>query len=77
MKDCGDHYEFITTYVDDLLIMAENPMALIKELEKQYKLKGVGFPVYYLGGNVDRVEIDGKTTIATHAKTNITRICEK
>jgi hypothetical protein len=52
MKDCGTHYEYICTYVDDLLIMSRDPMALIKRLETEYPLKGVGLPEYYLGGDI-------------------------
>jgi hypothetical protein len=42
------HYEYLATYVDDIL-----PMAVIKSLKKIYLLKNVGIPEYYLGGNVE------------------------
>ena len=45
------YYEYIATYVDDLLIMSKEPMTLIEEFKKTYVLKGVGVPEYYLGGN--------------------------
>ncbi|MCY7390403.1 MAG: Ty1/Copia family ribonuclease HI, partial [Leptolyngbyaceae cyanobacterium CAN_BIN12] len=35
-----------------------DPMATINELAKDYVIKGVGAPVYYLGGNV--VDLDGQ-----------------
>ena len=51
-KDLGTHYEYIATYVDDLMIASKNPEQIIKELEEDYLLKGVGEPQYYLGGDV-------------------------
>ena len=74
MRDCGDHYEYIATYVDDLLIIGKDPMAIIQALKKLYPLKGVGSPEYYLGGDIMRGK-DGR--LVTSAKTYIKRICEK
>jgi hypothetical protein len=53
MIDKSTHYEYLATYVDDILIWVKDPMAVIKSLEKIYVLKGVGIPEYYLGGNVE------------------------
>jgi hypothetical protein len=55
-RKVGDYYEYIATYVDDLLAFSKNPMALIEEVKKDYVLKGVGMPEYYLGGNVEEVQ---------------------
>ena len=49
----GDHYDYIATYVDDLIIVSKDQDALIKELEATYELKGVEEPKYYLGSNVE------------------------
>jgi hypothetical protein len=53
MMDKILHYEYLATYVDDILIWSKNPMAIIKFLEKLYLLKNEGIPDYYLGGNVE------------------------
>jgi Reverse transcriptase (RNA-dependent DNA polymerase) len=53
MIDKTSHYEYLATYVDDILIWSKDPMAVIKSLEKIYILKNVGIPEYYLGGNVE------------------------
>jgi hypothetical protein len=53
MVDKSSHYEYLATYVDDILIWSKDPMAVIKALEKIYMLKSVGIPEYYLGGNVE------------------------
>jgi hypothetical protein len=46
-------YEYLATYVDDILIWNKDPIAVIKSLEKTYMLKSVGIPEYYLRGNVE------------------------
>jgi hypothetical protein len=53
MVDKSSQYEYLATYVDDILIWRKDPMAVIKSLEKTYMLKSVGIPKYYLGGNVE------------------------
>jgi hypothetical protein len=53
MVDKSSHYEYLATYVHDLLIWSKDPMVVIKSLEKTYMLKSVGIPEYNLGGNVE------------------------
>jgi hypothetical protein len=53
MIDKTSHYEYLATYVDDIVISSKDPMAVIKSLEKIYLLKNVGIPEYYLGENVE------------------------
>jgi hypothetical protein len=38
MVDKSSHYEYLATYVDDILIWSKDPMAVIKSLEKTYML---------------------------------------
>jgi hypothetical protein len=54
-RKVDDYYEYIATYVDDLLAFSKDPMKLIEIIKTDYVLKGVGVPEYYLGGNVDEV----------------------
>ena len=52
MRDCGDHYEYIGVYVDDLIIASKNPQGIIDELEAKphaFKLKGTGQVKFHLG----------------------------
>jgi Reverse transcriptase (RNA-dependent DNA polymerase) len=51
-RKMGDHYEYIARFVDDVIAFSKDPMAIMKELEKNYIMKGVGKPQYYLGGDV-------------------------
>jgi hypothetical protein len=53
MVDKSSHYEYLETYVDDILILSKDPMSVIKVLERTYMLKSVAIPEYYLGGNVE------------------------
>ena len=57
IKDCGTHYEYITRYVDDVLAFGKDPMSMILELHKDYILKGIGQPEYYLGGNIIKLNL--------------------
>jgi hypothetical protein len=80
MKDCGTHYEYIARYVDDIIAFGKDPMATIDKVKRDYILKGIGRPEYYLGGDV--VELDAtwkkyKVTQALSAKTYATNIVEK
>jgi hypothetical protein len=52
MKDMGDHYDYITVYVDDLLIASKDPKSIIEALELDpinFKLKGSGPLSFHLG----------------------------
>lgn len=43
IRDAGDRYEYITTYVDDLCIVCKDPQKLLSQLQGQpfnFKLKG-------------------------------------
>jgi hypothetical protein len=50
MVDKSSHYEYLATYVDEILIWSKDSMTVIEALEKTYMLKSVGIPEYYLGG---------------------------
>ncbi len=80
MKDCGTHYEYLATYVDDILAFSKHPMEVIDEIKQDYILKGVGIPEYYLGGNVDVLDkqwnMDGVKT-GLSARTYIENVTEK
>ena len=59
LRDMGDHYEYICTWVDDLAICSRDPMAISTALsdkngEHKYDFKGVGPIEYHLGGNFYR-----------------------
>jgi hypothetical protein len=48
----------VCVYVDDLMVTAKDPNAFLEKLINvhTYKLKGVGKPMYHLGGNYFRDE---------------------
>jgi hypothetical protein len=52
MRDCGDHYEYIACYIDDLMIASRNAQAIIDALEgkpNSITLKGTGPVTFHLG----------------------------
>ena len=59
----GDHYEYICVWVNDKLIASKNPKAITDKLSKEYTLKGVGPPEYYLGADIERMEEPEKVLI--------------
>ena len=81
MRDAGDHYEYIAKYIDDLLIIAKDPKAILDQMRKPkgpYEFKGVGSPNYYLGGDIKiTYKGDSITELELSARTYIGRICEK
>jgi hypothetical protein len=76
-----DHYEYLATYVDDILAFSRDPMGIIEVIQKSYSLKGVGTPEYYLGGNIDDVSdkqwVSDGVLIALSARTYIANVMEK
>ena len=53
MKDCGTHYEYVCTWVDDLLYSGNDPKSFYDALQKiGFKLKGVGEPTYNSRGRL-------------------------
>jgi hypothetical protein len=80
MVDKSSHYEYLATYVDDIVIWKKDPMAVIKSLEKTYIKKSVGIPEYYLGGNVEFLGEAWKNQrlgLAISAKTYIQNVIPK
>lgn len=69
-RDAGDKYEYVATWVDDLLAAMKNPTEFF---EVEYKLKGVGPPQYHLGGDFYR---DPDGTLCLSARTYIQRLLE-
>ena len=51
MRKKDDHYEYIATWVDDLLVFSKNPIEIINIIKQTFDLKGVGAPEYYLGSD--------------------------
>jgi hypothetical protein len=80
MVDKSSHYEYLATYVNDILIWSKDPMAVIKSFEKTYMLKNIGIQGYYLGGNAEFLGEAWKNQglgLALSAKTYIQSIIRK
>eukprot|EP00957_Ditylum_brightwellii_P012548 948119-Ditylum_brightwellii.AAC.1 len=56
MKDCKDHWEYVCTWVDDLLYAGRNEKAFYDaQCELKYQLNSVSVPMYPLGGDFKTV----------------------
>jgi hypothetical protein len=80
MVDKSSYYEYLATYVDDILIWSKDPMAVIKALKKTFMVMSLGTLEYYLGGNVEFLREAWKNQglgLAISAKTYIQNIIPK
>jgi hypothetical protein len=76
IRDAGDKYEYVCTWVDDLLVAMKNPQEFMDALQSaphNYKLKGVGPPKYHLGGDFFR---DSDGTLCYGAQTYVKRLVQ-
>jgi hypothetical protein len=79
-KHKDGHYEYIANYVDDVISFSKDPMSVIDKLKKDYMLKGVGEPKYYLGGNVDPLDTtwkDDHVSLALSDCTYVKNVAER
>ena len=75
LSEDNNKYEYIATYVDDIIIVSENPMIYINIIKDQFPLRNVEeTPEYYLGNNL---EIRNNRTIKIHSKKYITEVISK
>ena len=51
-KNDDGGYEYIARYVDDVMCFSKDPASILDYLKKSYTMKGVGYPQFYLGGDV-------------------------
>ena len=71
IRSAGDHYEMILVYVDDVLVFAKDPRAIMTAIGECYELKpeSVKEPEIYLGANMEKVQLpNGKTEWAMSPK---------
>ncbi len=75
MRRNGDTYEYVATYVDDLLLCSKDPKAIIEALEQKYKLKlkGTGPTTFHLGCNFSR---DDDGTLCVEPRQYIDRMID-
>ena len=79
MRRKGEQYEYVASYVDDLCGASHDVMVLMEEFKQHYSLKGVGSPVYYLGGDIvdlSKLWKNEGLVIGLSAATYIKRIVE-
>ena len=54
ITDDGKKYEYIATYVDDIIIVAKDPMKYMNLLKSKFPIQNIEeMPEYYLGNNIE------------------------
>jgi hypothetical protein len=56
MREQEDHYEYICVWVDDMLVVSRNTKKILSILAKEYTLKEIGSPKYYLGADMTELK---------------------
>ena len=80
MRDNGDTYDYITVWVDDVMIFSKRAEMLMKAITTLYNTKGDGETQYFLGGDVNKVKADYSTlgyTFELSAKTYIVGLADR
>ena len=81
MRKKDDHYEYLALYVDDVLAWGKDPLKIVEEIKGTFKLRGIGFPDYYLGADVKKIEEkhlqDDGVVLGISARTYIQNTLEK
>ena len=71
----GKKYEYLATYVDDIIIVAEDPMKYLETLKNKFPIRNIEeMPEYYLGSNL---EIRKNNTIKVSSRKYISEIINK
>ena len=72
----GSGYEYIAVYVDDVLVFSKRRADVVMEkLQEIYKMKGVGRPELYLGGNM--AYFPGSAVMYTSAEKYLTVLLKR
>lgn len=70
LRDRVDHWEYVATYVDDLLYVGQAPYVFFQHIATlEFKLKGVGEPSHHLGGDFRRIESGNSRPVLTWGPT--------
>ena len=74
-SDDGKKYEYMATYVDDIIIVGKDPMKYLDEIKKHFPIRNIEMaPEYYLGSNIDMRKYG---TIKISSKKYITKIIRR
>ena len=75
LSDDQEKYEYIATYVDDIIIVAKDPNKYLNVVKDKYPIRNIEeTPEYYLGNNL---EMRDNNTIKVHSKKYITEIINR
>ena len=56
----NNKYEYIATYVDDIIVVSKNPMQYINIIKEKFPLRNIEeMPEYYVGDNLQMKQLSG------------------
>lgn len=65
----NDGYEYIATYVDDLILVMEDPQPYIDHIKDKFPIRNIEFnPEYYLGANLEINENNIKVSMEKYVR---------
>ena len=71
----NNKYEYIATYVDDIIVVAKNPMQYIDTIKTKFPIRNIEeMPEYYLGNNL---QVRHNRTIKVSSKKYISEIIDR
>ena len=74
-SDEGNSYEYIATYVDDIIIVDKDPIRDLNTMKEKFPIKNIEkMPEYYLGNNL---EVRSNNNIKVTSKKYITEIIKR
>ena len=73
--ETGGKYEYIATYVDDIIIASQNPMKFIEVIKQKFPIRNIEeMPDYYLGNNL---EMRSNNTIKVSSRKYISEVISR
>ena len=75
LDEGSNKYEYIATYVDDIIVVSKNPMQYIEAIRTKFPIRNIEeMPEYYLGNNL---QMRHDRTIKVSSKKYITEIIDR
>ena len=72
LNDKKTKYEYISTYVDDLIVVEADLMRYLKEIKKEYPIRNIEKNLEYSLGN--KIEVRTNNTININSRKYITEV---
>ena len=75
IREHNNGYEYVTVYVDNVIVFSKRAEDIMNDIQETYKMKGVGKPELYLGGNM--AYFPGSNVMFTSAEKYLTTLLKR